>query len=192
MEQSKFPALFKAIESCRRCPLYQEANHAVPGEGSLKAKIMFIGEAPGRKEDQTGRPFVGAAGKLLEAMLASIDMKREDVYITSILKHRPPNNRDPKPQEIQACVVYLDEQMELIKPSLIVALGRHALNYFLPQAKISEVHGKTQFFQKKDGAKQLLLPIYHPASALYDPRLRQVLFDDIKMIPEIIAKKSKK
>lgn len=179
--------LMDAIKHCRRCPLYKEATHAVPGEGDLRAEIMFIGEAPGRKEDQSGRPFIGAAGKLLELMLESIGMKREDVYITSIIKHRPPNNRDPKPQEILACAGYLKEQLSLIQPRLIVTLGRHALNHFFPDAKISEVHGQTMQY-----GKQSLLPIYHPASALYDPRLRQVLFQDIQTVTEIIAKKNKK
>lgn len=168
------------------CALKKSATQAVPGEGSASADIMFIGEAPGKKEDEQGVPFVGAAGKFLAAMLATIGLKREDIYITNIVKYRPPDNRDPLPQEIAACEQWLHEQIKIIKPKVIVTLGRHAMEHFIPGKKISEVHGQS-FLQTLPGiGTQTFFVLYHPAAALYNGSLRQTLIEDFKKIPRII------
>ena len=158
--------------------LAASATQLVPGEGSPDAEVMFIGEAPGAQEDAQGRPFVGASGKLLGTMLESISLSREQVYITNIVKYRPPSNRDPKPVEIAAMMPYLQRQIDIIQPKLIVFLGRHAMNVFLPELKISQAHG--QVVRQDD---KLYLPLYHPAAALYNPGQRQTLFDDFAGIP---------
>lgn len=164
------------------CPdLAKQAKHLVPGEGSPDAAVVFIGEAPGKKEDETGRPFIGAAGKFLDELLLGIGLKREDVFITSILKYRPPNNRDPKPEEKDEFWPYMHAQLEVIRPKLIVALGRHSANCFLPELKISQTHGQPQEW---NGWK--LLPLYHPAAALYNGSMRQTLIDDFRVITTII------
>ncbi len=165
------------------CPnLAKTAKHLVPGEGNPDAAVMFIGEAPGKNEDVTGKPFVGAAGKFLDELLASIGLKRQDVFITSILKYRPPNNRDPKPEEKDEFWPYLLAQIEVIQPQLIVALGRHGANCFLPELKIGQEHG-----QVKDWNGRKLLPLYHPAAALYNGSMRQLLFDDFKVITTLLS-----
>ena len=161
--------------------LAKSANTMVFGEGSPNAKIIFIGEAPGKNEDLTGRPFIGAAGKFLDVLLDSIGLKREDVYITSILKYRPPANRDPKPEEKTEFWPYLSAQLEVIRPQLIVTLGRHSTNCFLPAARIGEVHGKPQQWEG-----YVLLPLYHPAAALYNGRQRQTIIDDFAVIATLI------
>jgi len=164
------------------CPdLAKQAKHLVPGEGNPDAAVMFIGEAPGKNEDLTGKPFVGAAGRFLDELLESIGLKRQDVFITSILKYRPPNNRDPKPEEKDAFWPYLLAQIEVIRPKLIVALGRHGANCFLPDLKIGQAHGRPQQWQD-----WTILPLYHPAAALYNGTMRQVLFDDFKVITTLI------
>ena len=160
------------------CPdLAKQAKHLVFGEGDPNANIIFIGEAPGRNEDETGRPFVGAAGKFLDELLQHIGLKREDVYITSILKYRPPNNRDPRPDEKTAFWPYLEEQLNIIQPTVIVTLGRHSLNCFLPQARISEVHGQAMRYKAFT-----LVPLYHPAAVLYNGQLKQTLIKDIEQL----------
>src|SRR3990167_10184281 len=159
------------------------ATHLVPGEGNADADIMFIGEAPGKREDELGRPFVGAAGKFLDEMLASIDMQRSDVFITNIVKYRPPSNRDPYPEEIKVFIPYLLEQISTIKPKLVVFLGRHAMSVFLPELKISSAHGKPV---RKNN--QVYLPLFHPAAALYNGGMRQTLIDDFALIPAILKK----
>ncbi len=155
----------------------------VPGEGSADAKLMFVGEAPGAQEDKEGRPFVGASGKFLAEMLETIGMSREDVYITNIVKFRPPNNRDPFQEEIQACLPYLLKQIKIIQPKLIVFLGRHSMNVFLPELRISEAHGRPV---RRSGL--VLLPLYHPAAALYNGSMRTVLQADFARIPAILQK----
>jgi len=159
------------------------ATQIVPGAGNPNADIMFIGEAPGAKEDLLGLPFVGAAGKFLDAMLAEIGLNRDDVFIGNIVKYRPPGNRDPLPEEIAASIPYLKRQIAIIEPKLIVFLGRHSMSVFLPELKISQAHGKPV---RKDG--QVYLPLYHPAAALYNPGMREQLLDDFKLIPAIIKK----
>lgn len=169
------------IENCHRCPLYKTAINAVPGEGNSKTQIMFIGEAPGRNEDETGRPFVGRAGKLLDQLLLSVNMDRKTVFITSVIKHRPPKNRQPKTPEIQACKFWLKEQLSIIKPKIIITLGRFGLEYFLPKEKISKVHGTIRK-TLVDGRKMHLFPLYHPAAGLRSTRSKKTLFEDFKKL----------
>lgn len=180
----------KMMRECT-CALRAEATQAVPGKGSASAEILFIGEAPGKKEDESGVPFVGAAGKFLDEMLSSISLKREDIYITNIVKYRPPDNRDPSPEEITACHEWLSEQIKIIQPKIIVTLGRHALEHFIPGEKISEVHG--QAFRKTfpDIGMQVLFVLYHPAAALYNGGMRATLLEDFKKIPRVLEKVKK-
>ena len=165
------------------------AMQLVFGDGDPNSEIVFIGEAPGKKEDETGLPFVGAAGKFLNEMLESIGLKRSDVYITNIVKYRPPNNRDPLPAEKKAFLPYLQRQLEVIQPKVIITRGRHAAGCFLPELVISQEHGKakriTLRFSGND-FKIVLLPLFHPAAALYNGSMRQTLVDDFAQIPEII------
>ncbi len=174
------------------CSLKETATQAVPGEGNPDADIMFIGEAPGKNEDLQGVPFIGAAGKFLSLMLATIKLKREDIYITNVVKYRPPNNRDPLPEEIAACMPWLHEQIKIIKPKIIVTLGRHALEHFVPGKKISEVHGHAFRRNFPDMGEQVFFSLYHPAAALYNGSMRQTLIEDFKKIPKILATLEKK
>lgn len=177
-KQEKLNQIAADIVQNNICPdLAKTAKNLVFGEGSPNAKIIFIGEAPGRFEDETGLPFVGAAGKFLDELLASVDLKRQDVYITSIVKYRPPKNRDPKPDEKAAFWPYLQAQLEVIAPQLIVTLGRHSLNCFLPKAIIGSVHGQLQQWH---GYR--VLPLYHPAASLYNRSVRQTIIDDFALI----------
>lgn len=179
---SELTDLYAQIMVCKKCALAQGRTNAVPGEGPEDAQIMFIGEAPGFHENRLGRPFVGAAGKFLEELLASINMRREDVYICNVIKCRPPNNRDPLPSEIEACRPYLDRQIELIKPRLIVTLGRYSMAKFMPKASISKVHG----VPSKIG-DLVVLPLFHPAAALHQPKYRADIEHDILKIPQILT-----
>ncbi len=169
------------ILKCEKCALCKTRTNVVPGEGSFKAEIMFIGEGPGKKEDELGRPFVGAAGKLLDKLIESIKLSREDVYIANVVKCRPPKNRDPFPEEVDSCRKWLDEQIEIIRPKIIILLGRHSMDRFLPNQKISIDHGKPK---RKNG--QVYFPIYHPAAALYRNGLFEDLQKDFKKIPKIL------
>ena len=187
---SELQLLREKIKVCRLCRLCENTNNAVPGEGNENAEVMFIGEAPGRDEDLQGKPFVGAAGKFLTTLLESINMQREDVFITNIVKHRPPNNRDPLPDEVEGCFPYLDDQIKAIKPKLIITLGRHAMNRFLPDMKISAVHGQAKRVKSIFSEKQVIFPLYHPASALYNPGLRTTLIRDMQKIPILLKKLS--
>lgn len=173
------------------CPeLSSQATQLVMGEGSLTADVVLIGEAPGKKEDIEGRPFIGAAGTFLNAMLEQAGMSRSDVYITNIVKYRPPNNRDPLPAEKAAFLPYLLRQLDIIKPKIIITLGRHSMEYFLPGVKIGEIHGQPQQVQMGE-ATLLVMPLFHPAAALYNGGLRQTLFDDFLKVPELIQKLKK-
>ncbi len=164
------------------CPYLREgATQLVFGDGSPTAEIVFIGEAPGANEDKQGKPFVGAAGKFLNEMLEGIGMSREDVYITNIVKYRPPGNRDPEPEEREAFLPYLQQQLDIISPKLIVFLGRHAMSVFMPELKISQVHGQPK---RKNG--QVYLPLFHPAAALYNGGMRQAVIEDFNKIPAIL------
>lgn len=176
--------LIDDIRGCKKCPLCKLAQNAVPGAGSLTAEILFVGEAPGEKEDASGEPFVGAAGKFLDELLESINLKRDEVYITNVVKHRPPGNRNPKPEEVQACRPYLDKQVAIIKPKLIVCVGRHSMARFLPEiGSISQNHGRCFV---KDG--QAYMVIYHPAVGLYNGGMRETLKEDFKKLPIAIQK----
>jgi uracil-DNA glycosylase family 4 len=174
--------LHDKIRSCTNCKLAGGRSNAVPGEGPAQADILFIGEAPGFHEDKQGRPFVGAAGQFLEELLASIDMSREDVFITNVVKCRPPANRDPEPDEIDACRGYLDRQIELLQPRMVVTLGRFSMARYFPNAKISQIHGQAK---KMDGV--IYYPMYHPAAALHQPSLRRTVQEDMKRIPQLLA-----
>lgn len=172
------------------CPdLAQTANRLVMGDGNPDADIVFIGEAPGKKEDETGKPFVGAAGKFLDEMLGSINLARKDVFITNIVKYRPPDNRDPLPEEKKEFFPYLINQLAVIEPKVVIPLGRHSMNVFLPDFKISEVHGRA--YRRKliiDGKekKVLFMPLYHPAAALYNGGMRDTLLEDFSAITHLI------
>ncbi len=191
------------------CPeLKATATNLVFGEGPADAEIVFIGEAPGKNEDQTGRPFVGAAGKFLNEMLEMIQLSRDQVYITSILKYRPPNNRDPLPEEKAAFLPYLQAQLETIQPKLVVTLGRHGMNCFLPDLQISKIHGQPKRIrinmlrqaeridkgdsaaspEASDGMPIVILPLFHPAAALYNGSMRQTIIDDFARIPTVLSK----
>lgn len=170
------------------CDLKTTATQAVVGDGNPHARVVFIGEAPGKNEDLQGIPFIGAAGKFLSEMLESIKMQREDIYITNVVKYRPPNNRDPLPEEKDACRAWLNEELMTIKPDLIVFLGRHAMSNFFPDEKISAVHGKLLKKKIANFPTEYFLPLYHPAAALYNGGLRQELLSDFQKIPLALKK----
>ena len=171
----------REIEQCKKCQRYRERKNTVPGAGNFQADTMFVGEAPGKKEDEQGKPFIGAAGKILSGLLESINLERSDVFITNVVKCRPPKNRDPLPEEVVFCRDFLDRQIEIIKPKVIVLLGRHAMDRFLPGQKISLDHGKPK---EIDG--RVYFPIYHPAATIYNRKLFVDLEKDFKKIAKII------
>lgn len=168
--------------NCTKCDLHHGRKKAVAGEGPADADILFIGEGPGFHENEQGRPFVGAAGKLLDELLGKIGLRRDEVFITNVVKCRPPGNRDPKPEEIEACTDYLEAQIQAINPKVIVTLGRFSMSRYLPHAKISEVHG--QAFRVKG---RLVVPMYHPAAALHQGSLRPTLEKDFGLLPSYIS-----
>jgi uracil-DNA glycosylase family 4 len=172
------------VRACQLCRLSQSRTQAVPGEGPDRAEIMFIGEGPGFHEDRQGRPFVGAAGKFLEDLLASIGLDRQQVYITNLVKCRPPGNRDPREDELEACTsAYLDRQIDAINPKVIVTLGRFSMARYFPNARISSVHGRAQPVNGR-----LVVPMYHPAAALHQPALRSAIEADFQRLPDWIGK----
>ncbi len=168
---------------CTRCELHFSRNNAVPGSGPPNAAIMFIGEGPGFHENEQGLPFVGPAGKFLEELLASIGMSREQVFITNVVKCRPPQNRDPMAEELAACNGYLERQIQAINPKVIVTLGRFSMQKFLPNAKISQNHGQAVRVRGR-----LVVPFYHPAAALHQPSLRPIVEQDFALLPDLIKK----
>ncbi len=178
---SELTILYDQVRACTKCDLSKGRTNAVPGEGPENAAILFIGEAPGFHEDRQGRPFVGPAGKYLDELLGLIGMKREEVYICNVVKCRPPQNRDPQPEEMDACRAYLDKQIELIQPKVIITISRFALARWFPNTKISAIHGTA----KRIGAF-VVLPMYHPAAALHQPSLKRVLEEDFKRVPRIL------
>ncbi len=182
----------KQVVSCQKCRLCETRINVVPGEGNEKAEILFIGEGPGKNEDIQGKPFVGASGKFLSQMLEMISLRKEDVYIANIVKCRPPGNRDPFPDEVKTCWPWLEKQIELIRPKVIVLLGRHSAMRFIPDIHISTDHG--QVFRKEISpiGKVLLYPCYHPAAALYNGSLKSTLIKDFKKIPLVLALAKKK
>ena len=179
---SELTNLYQEIRTCTRCPLHRSRTNAVPGEGPENAEIVFIGEAPGFHEDRQGRPFVGAAGRFLDELLGMIGLSREEVYICNVLKCRPPQNREPQPDEIEACRPYLDRQIQLIRPKIVVTLGRFSMARWFPNSRISRIHGRP----RKLGGR-LYYPMYHPAAALHQPRLRRMVEEDMRRIPDLIA-----
>ena len=169
------------VLACERCVLADTRTLAVPGDGSPSAAVMIIGEGPGQNEDEQGLPFVGRAGKLLDKFLAEVPLRRSDVFITNVVKCRPPGNRDPEPGEVAACMPYLQAQIELIDPRVLVTLGRHSMLRFYPEGKISNDHGRIIRI-----GRRVLLPLYHPAAILRNPRLNEPMLADIKRIPEAV------
>ncbi len=179
---SALSELYEEITLCRQCEIAEYRTKVVPGEGAEDADIMFIGEAPGWHEDQQGRPFVGPAGLYLEQLLASINLKREQVYIANVIKCRPQGNRDPLPSEIHNCRKWLERQIELIHPKMIVTLGRYSMAMFFPGKSISKIHGTAQ---KRDNV--IYYAMYHPAAALHQQSLRQTIEADMRKIPSLLA-----
>jgi uracil-DNA glycosylase family 4 len=171
------------VSACTRCDLHFSRKHAVPGEGPANAELMFIGEGPGFHENEQGRPFIGAAGSFLEELLASIGLRREEVFITNVVKCRPPANRDPQNVELVACGDYLERQVSAINPRVIVTLGRFSMVRFIPNGKISEMHGQAVRVRGR-----LVVPMYHPAAALHQPALRETVISDFSRLPEWMAK----
>ncbi|MBN1813620.1 MAG: uracil-DNA glycosylase [Anaerolineae bacterium] len=180
-ELQALQALAAEITQCTKCLLHRGRTKAVPGEGPANSEIVFIGEAPGFHEDQQGRPFVGAAGRFLEELLESIGLTRQDVYIANVIKCRPPGNRDPLPDEIEACKPFLDRQLDLIQPRIVVTLGRFSMARAFPKARISQIHGQP----RKIGGI-VYYPMYHPAAALHQPSLRRTIEEDMQRIPELL------
>jgi DNA polymerase len=183
--------LNQKMSACSQCILRSNCTQVVFGAGNPKAKIMFIGEAPGKKEDAAGEPFVGSSGRILDKMLASIKIKRDQIYLTNICKCRPPENRDPLPEETEACQRWLEKQIEIIDPEIIVTLGKYALNYFLPSAKISEVHGQIIAVDIKKNGQINLFPLHHPAAARQNRKTRTLFNEDFQKIPKTIQKLKK-
>ena len=180
-QEMELKKIADAVSNCKKCELFHSREKGVPGEGPSDAEIMFIGEGPGFHENMQGRPFVGAAGDLLVELLAGIGLKREQVFITNVVKCRPPGNRDPEPHELRACNSYLEKQLQIINPKVVVTLGRFSMAKFIPNAKISEVHGQPM---KVKG--MLVIPFFHPAAALHRPSLRPVVEEDFAKLPELI------
>ena len=182
MSEDALRSLAGEIKACTACPLHRSARQAVPGEGTGESGIFFLGEAPGYNEDVQGRPFVGAAGQLLDELLAGIGLDRGKVFITNVVRHRPPENRDPLPDEVTACDMWLRRHLEILKPKVVVTLGRHAMYKFFPSESISRIHGKAR---QHDGLT--IFPIYHPAAALHQPALRTALEADFAALASLLA-----
>ncbi|MBM3145961.1 MAG: uracil-DNA glycosylase [Chloroflexi bacterium] len=172
----------REVQVCTKCDLHFSRKRGVPGEGPANAEIMFIGEGPGFHENEQGRPFVGPAGQFLDELLDQIGMRREQVFIGNVVKCRPPGNRDPHLEELSTCDFYLEQQIQAINPKVIVTLGRYSMGKFIPNAKISEVHGRAMRLKGR-----LIVPMYHPAAALHQPSLRSVLVSDFARLPALIA-----
>ncbi|MCD6399038.1 MAG: uracil-DNA glycosylase [Candidatus Aenigmarchaeota archaeon] len=188
MKEEKMSDLIEEIKNCKRCGLWESRTNVVPGEGSINAEIMFIGEGPGYWEDQKGRPFVGRAGKVLDELLEFIGLKREEIFIANILKCRPPKNRNPEKEEIKACTPYLEAQISIINPKIIAPLGKFAMEFIfekfgLGERKISEVHGKVFEINTING-KIKIIPLYHPAVAVYNSNKIDLLKEDFKKLIE--------
>lgn len=176
-------AIAAEVDVCRGCKLHLSRKMAVPGEGPAQADIMFIGEGPGFHENEQGRPFVGAAGRFLEELLATMGLTREQVFICNVVKCRPPGNRDPLPEEVEACSGYLDRQVAAVNPKVIVTLGRFSMARFFPNARISSLHGQGRIVNGR-----MVVAMYHPAAALHQPSLRQQVQDDFARLPEWLAR----
>jgi len=194
--EERMRRLEERVKACKKCELWSQRRNAVVGEGSLLADVMFVGEAPGYYEDLKGRPFVGKAGKVLDELLASVHLERKDVYICNVLKCRPPKNRDPKPEEIESCTPFLDEQIEIIQPKVIATLGNYSLQYIfskfnMKSEKISKIHGRIFTVETLNGTHKII-PLYHPAVAIYNSAMREVLFEDFKVLPKLLSEQHNK
>ncbi len=185
--QTALNEIAEEVKSCTMCKLYHSRKLSVPGEGPSNAEIMFIGEGPGFYENEQGRPFVGAAGNFLSDLLSRIGMKRQDVFIANVVKCRPPANRDPEPDELQACDKYLERQIEAINPKIIVTLGRFSMAKFLPNVRISDIHGKARWV-----GDRLVVAMYHPAAALHQPALKTTIIHDFEQLPNYVLESKKK
>lgn len=174
------------MSACTKCSIRTACQHVVFGSGNPEAEIMFIGEAPGKKEDEMGMPFMGSTGRILNKMFEEIKIRREDVYLTNICKCRPPENRDPLPEEIELCSPWLQQQIKIINPKIIVTLGRYALNYFFPKARISEVHGQIIEMEIPRIGKIRIFPIHHPAAARINRKTRAIFTEDFQKIPNLL------
>jgi DNA polymerase len=195
MEQEAVRTLNRDIATCTRCRLAQTRTNAVPGEGAVDSGVLFIGEAPGRNEDLTGRPFVGRAGAVLEDLLSSIGLERNSVFITSIIKCRPPENRIPKRDEIAACAGYLDRQIDLLSPEVIIPMGRLASvqvfsRFGIPHGPISSIHGKV-FHPVTPRGTMVIIPVYHPAAMTHNPRIKGAVFEDFRIIGTVLGKRGR-
>jgi uracil-DNA glycosylase len=177
------------VSSCTRCPLHKQRTRAVPGEGHPETEVVFVGEGPGYNEDREGRPFVGQAGGLLNELLKAIGWRREEVFITNVVKCRPPGNRDPEPNEIAACAPFLQRQLEVLDPAVVVTLGRHSLQTFMPGARISAAHGTARHTDPATGAqKATTYAMYHPAAALRQQSLKETMLTDMCGLPEVLIR----
>ncbi len=190
-KDAEWREIVRAIEECRACPLHRFRRNPVPGEGSLNAQVLFLGEAPGRREDETGRPFVGAAGKLLDELLEEIGLRRGDVFITNVVKCRPPNNRDPKPVEVEACSIHTLRILRLISPAVVVTLGNHSGRFVYEELMGRSWRGVTRERGRVhdlllEGRKVKVLSTYHPAAALYNPKLKDRLEEDFSTIRKLL------
>lgn len=174
------------VKTCEKCALHFSRKLSVPGEGSASAELMFIGEGPGFYENEQGRPFVGQAGKFLDELLETARLKRQEVFICNVVKCRPPGNRDPLPDELSACAVYLDQQIEAINPCVIVTLGRYSMAKFLPNARISDIHGQSRMVNNR-----LIVPMFHPAAALHQPSLKPQIIADFQLLPKAVEQVKK-
>lgn len=183
----KMNALACEIAACEKCTLHLSRKNAVPGEGNIRTKILFIGEGPGANENETGRPFCGAAGNFLNDLLEIAGVQRRDVFITNVVKCRPPANRDPLPEELTACQAYLDRQIEMIDPLVIVTLGRYSMGRFFPLQRISQIHGQGKWIHDR-----LIVPMFHPAAALHNPNLRASIEHDFSLLPGYLKEASMK
>ena len=183
--EQELKAVEAEVAECRDCMLHMSRKLTVPGEGPADSELVFIGEGPGFHENEQGRPFVGAAGRLLENLLESAGLQRDQVFICNVVKCRPPGNRDPQPEEIEACAKYLERQIRAINPKVIVTLGRFSMARYFPGARISAIHGKAQ---TKEG--RLVVPFYHPAAALHQPKLRSVVEEDFANMATLLAEAS--
>ncbi|HVM30119.1 MAG TPA: uracil-DNA glycosylase family protein [Candidatus Limnocylindrales bacterium] len=183
----RLEAIASEVSTCTRCPLSVGRTNAVPGEGSAETEVVFVGEGPGFNEDQQGRPFVGAAGTLLNSLIRAIGWRREDVFITNVVKCRPPGNRDPEPAEIAACAPYLRRQLEVLDPALVITLGRHSMQTFMPGARIGQAHGTLRQAEPGTGARDAsVLAMYHPAAALRQNSLRETMLEDMARAPQAL------
>jgi DNA polymerase len=181
-------AIAAEVRDCNRCRLHQTRTRAVPGEGDASTEVVFVGEGPGQNEDREGRPFVGRAGGLLVSLLGHIGWGRQDVFITNIVKCRPPGNRDPEPDEIAACAPYLQRQLEVLDPAVVVTLGRHSMGRFMPGARISQAHGTTRLADPATGARDAtVFAMFHPAAALRRPAIERESYEDVAHIPGVLV-----